>query len=277
MEHREQMLKTAAGTSIYTQEWVPDQAKAAVVLVHGLGEHSGRYAHVAGAFNRAGYAVLAMDLPGHGKTGGPLGHIPSYDLVMNLISQMVEEAKRRYPEKPVFVYGHSMGGNLVLYYGLKCNPEIAGIICTSPGLGTAEPVPAWKTLMGKLLYNMAPTMQMANGLDVTGLSHDQKVIDAYVADPLVHNKISTRLGIDMLSNGAWILAHAGEFPHIPLLLMQGSQDRIVNPALTKQFAEKTSADLTFIMWEGGYHEMHNEPQKAEVIQTMTDWMDRHLG
>ncbi len=273
MEHVEKPISLAGGKSIYTQEWKPDHAKAAVVLVHGLGEHSGRYQHVAGAFNRAGYALLAADLPGHGQTGGPRGHIPSYEVALDLISCMLDEARSRYPGLPVFLYGHSMGGNLVLYYGLQRQPNLAGMICTSPGLGVTEPVPGWKVLLGRILYNMLPAFQMDNGLDVNNLSHDPRVIEKYKNDPLVHGKVSARLGLDVIGNGEYIVAHAAEFPPIPLLLMQGSQDHIVNPPATERFAKRTGALLTYKVWDGLYHELHNEPQQGEVIAYMIGWLD----
>lgn len=275
MEHSEGKLTIPEGMCIYTQEWLPDVPKAVVLLVHGLGEHSGRYAHVAQAFNQAGYAVLSFDMPGHGHSDGVRGHIPSYDLVMKLIRQHLDEAAARFPELPRFLYGHSMGGNMVLYFCKTQKPDfLAGVMVTSPGLGTAAPVPAWKKLLGKMLFNMAPSFQMDNGLDRSGLSRDPAVEQRYSADPLVHGKISARLGMELIDAGEWIVHTAADFPPLPLLLMQGAEDRIVNPQMTKGFAEKTSAKITFKMWPGAYHELHNEPEKEQVIQTMIDWMDK---
>jgi alpha-beta hydrolase superfamily lysophospholipase len=273
MADQEQMVISRQGQKVYIQEWIPETVKGTVVLVHGLGEHVGRYEHVARAFNRANYAVMGFDLPGHGRTEGVRGHIPSYDVVMDLIAFRLADASQRFPSVPHFLYGHSLGGSLVLYYGLTRKPEVAGIICTSPGLGLAKEAPAWQVTLVKLLAKVAPSLTIANGLDLSGLSHDPAVIKAYQDDPRVHGKISLRLAMDLLGNGQWIVAHAGAFPPIPLLLMQGSQDRLVSPKATDAFARACSAHLTYKVWDGLYHELHNEFEKDETIQFMIDWMD----
>ena len=259
---------------VYTKDWIPENVKGTVVLVHGLGEHVGRYEHVAEAFNQAGYALLGFDLPGHGKTGGKLGYIPSYEVVMDLITSRLADAARRFPSVPHFLYGHSLGGNMVLYYGLTCKPDLAGIISTSPGLRMAKAPPAAQVTLVKVLAKVAPSLAIDNGLDLSGLSHDAAVIQAYQADPLVHGKISTRLALDLIGSGQWIVAHAGEFPSIPLLLLQGGSDRLVSPKATDTFARGCSARLTYKVYDGLYHELHNEFEKKEIIQLMIDWMDK---
>lgn len=261
---------------IVVYEWKADQPKAVVFLVHGLGEHAGRYDHVAVALNRAGYSLIGFDHPGHGKSDGVRGHISSYDLVFDLIDQLRQEAAKQYPGLPQFVYGHSMGGNFVLYYLYKRQPKLAGAIVTSPGLGTADPVPVWKTTLGKVLYNLAPSFQMDNGLKREGLARDPAVVAAYNADPLVHGKISARLALDMLGHGKEMIADAGAFPAVPLLLMQGSKDMLVSPPMTDQFAKGFKGDLMYKVWDGMYHELHNEPEKQQVLDTITGWLDQHM-
>ncbi|MDP3450354.1 MAG: alpha/beta hydrolase, partial [Anaerolineaceae bacterium] len=181
-----------------------------------------------------------------------------------------------FPGLPVFIYGHSLGGNLTLYYCLTQNPQIKGAIVTSPGLATAAPVPPVKLALGKLMYNLMPAMQMDNGLLRSGLSRDPEVEKIYSNDPLVHPKISARLALDLINNGKFIIDHAAEFP-IPLLLMQGTGDYIVNPPMTKTFANAAPlSKITFKEWDGYYHELHNEPEKAQVLKTITDWLDLEL-
>lgn len=277
MQHSEYEWKSSDGLKIYGQEWKPEgQVKAAIAMVHGLGEHSGRYGHVAEAFTTKGYSLTAFDLRGHGKSEGVRGHAASYDALMKDISQNVNLAKEHFPGVPVFIYGHSLGGNLALYYCLTQNPDLKGAIVTSPGLGTADPVPPAKLALGKLLYNLLPATQMDNGLQKSGLSRDPEVEKKYSADPLVHPKISARWALDLINNGKYIIEHAAEFP-IPLLLMQGSGDYIVSPPMTKAFANAAPlSKITFKLWEGFYHELHNEPEKAQVLKTMTDWLDQEL-
>lgn len=272
----ERKISLADNSCVVVYEWKAAQPKAVVLLVHGLGEHAGRYDHVAAALNQAGYSLIGFDHPGHGQSDGVRGHISSYDVVFDLIDQLRQEAAKQNPGLPQFVYGHSMGGNFVLYYLYKRQPKLAGAIVTSPGLGTADPVPAWKTTLGKVLYNLAPSFQMDNGLKREGLARDPAVVAAYNADPLVHGKISARLALDMLGHGKEMIGNAGAFPAVPLLLMQGSKDMLVSPPMTDQFAKGFKGDLTYKVWEGMYHELHNEPEKQHVLDTITGWLDQHM-
>lgn len=277
MQHSEYFWTTRDNVKIYGQEWKPEGTqKAAIALVHGLGEHSGRYEHVAEAFTTAGYSLTAFDLRGHGKSEGVRGHAASYAVLMEDITHNIDLAKEHFPGLPVFLYGHSLGGNLSLYYCLTQKPQLKGAIVTSPGLATATPVPPVKLALGKMLYNLMPSMQMDNGLLRSGLSRDPEVEKKYSTDPLVHPKISARLAMDLINAGKFIVDHAAEFP-IPLLLMQGTGDYIVNPPMTKTFANAVPlSKITYKEWDGMFHELHNEPEKAKVIKTMTDWLDLEL-
>jgi len=266
---------TSDGTSVFAQCWRPaSQPKAAVVLVHGLGEHSGRYAHVAQRFTASGYALSAMDLRGHGRTGGVRGHFPSFDTAMADINQLLDETQKLFPGASLFLYGHSLGGALVLYYGYTQKRSLHGIIATAPGLAPGTAIPPAKILAGKVLNNLAPKMTMDNGLDFDSLSHDPEVKNVYLSDPLVHKKISARLGMELLNAGIWIRSQHGNFPY-PLLLMQGSDDCIVDSALNRKFAEGLTGDVTFKLWPGMYHEIHNEFDKDQVLDFVVNWMDQH--
>lgn len=277
MQHSEYEWTSKDNVKIFGQEWKPEKKqKAAIALIHGLGEHSGRYEHVAEVFTAAGYSLTAFDLRGHGKTEGIRGHAPSIDAVMADITHNIELTREHFPGMPVFLYGHSLGGNLGLYYCLTQKPQLKGAIITSPGLGLASPIPPAKLFMAKALYALVPTLLMDNGLDRTGLSRDPEVEKKYSADPLVHGKASTRFALDVLNCGAYNLEHAGEFP-LPLLLMQGTADRIVSPQLTKAFANAAPiSKITYKEWEGFYHELHNEPEKAKVFEAMLDWIEQEL-
>ena len=284
MQHIEFIQQAPDGVQFYFQGWQPETPPAAVVcLVHGLGEHSGRYAHVAAALNDAGYALLGFDLRGHGKSGGPRGHTPSYDTLMDNIGRLLAEAAARYPGQPQFLYGHSLGGNLVLNYALRRmttlseaerSRRVAGVVATSPAIRTAQPLPPLQITLANVMNKLQPGMQMANGLALDGLARDPEVISAYTGDPLVHNKISVRLAKGMLDAGEWALAHAAEFP-LPLLLVHGTADILTSAKATEEFAAKVPGDCTLKLWPGFYHETHNEPEKAEVLAFMIDWLRAH--
>jgi alpha-beta hydrolase superfamily lysophospholipase len=276
MNHFEYSWTTGDGMRLYGQGWSPvGDTRAVISLVHGLGEHSGRYTYVADKLTRAGFAVIAFDMRGHGRSEGPRGHAASYDLILDDIAHLLKEAGERFPRIPRFLYGHSLGGNLVITYALRRQPQIAGVIATSPGLAPGEPVPAWKMTMARLLYQTIPTMSLANGLDQSNLSHDPAIIQAYQADPLVHDRISARLGMDMIEAGQYALQHARDL-HLPILLIQGSADHIVSPEMTKKFASQVHGDCTLKMCEGYYHETHNEPTKDRVILLIIEWLGKHV-
>lgn len=281
MSHIEFTRTTLDGQELYYQGWLPEaEPKATVCLVHGLGEHAGRYAHVGAALNRAGYAMLGFDQRGHGKTPGKRGVTPPFDKSLDDIKLLLDEAAKRFPAGPRFLYGHSMGGNLVLNYAIRRQPgakDIAGVVSTSPGLRTAFKPPAATVAAGKVLYRLAPNTVMPNGLELAAISRDADVVQAYKNDPLVHDRMSARLGLDILQQGEWAITHAAEFPPIPLLLVHGACDRLTSAPATEEFASKVraagKANCTLKIWPDCYHETHNDPEKAQVIQYMIDWLD----
>lgn len=269
-------LTALNGQPLYGRVWSPARPKAVIALIHGLGEHSGRYTHVAAEFNHSGYAVLACDLPGHGKTAGPRGVTPPFDQLSESCAGLLAEAEQRYPGKPRFLYGHSLGGTIVLYYTIRRNPQIAGVVSTSPALRLGGNPQRAKVAFGKLIGRLAPNIVMVNGLERQALSRDPQVVAAYADDPLVHDRVSARLGIGGIEAGAWLLAHAAEFPQVPLLLVHGTADRITSAAGTEEFASRLKGDVILKLWPGLYHETHNEPEKTAVLCDNIAWLDAHL-
>lgn len=266
--------------SIYTRRWTPlqESVRAAIVLVHGLGEHCARYDHVAAFFAEQGLATFGFDHRGHGRSGGKRGHIPSYERAMQDIDHFLEEARRAYPDAPLFLYGHSMGGNMVLYYALARQPRnLRGVICTSPGLAVGTPLSPALQAVARVLYVVTPSFTMPNGLNLSHLSHDAQVVEAYQKDPLVTPMVSARVGLEMMDKGKWILEHAEDFP-LPLLLLQGGAERIVSPDAVRAFACRVPPErITYREWEHLYHELHNEPEKEEVLNTMLAWLNRQIS
>lgn len=271
--HEEFYWQSKPGQKIFAQAWVPAQVQGVVALVHGLGEHSGRYAHVARRFNEAGLAVFALDLPGHGRTEGKRG-VGSFEACFNEVDHLLGEARQRFPNQPIFLYGHSMGAAITLKYILARKPKISGAIITSPPLAAVSVSPV-KYNLARILSRITPDLTMANGLNVQHISRDAQVVSAYQADPLVHPQISTRLGWDLLSAGDWIRVHAAELT-LPLLLVHGSSDLICNSSGSQDFAGRAPASLvTLKLWDGLYHETHNDPEKDEVLAYSLAWIIQH--
>ena len=265
--------------TFYIQGWEPERkAKAVICLVHGLGEHTGRYAHVGKAFNEAGYALFGFDLRGHGQTGGPRGHIPSLDVAMQDIRQFVQFQSQNHAGPPVFLYGHSLGGLLTLAYALQYPEGLRGVIVTGAGLRSALQEQKAKIALVKLLGSLMPTMIIKSELEIAALSRDTDVVQAYVDDPLVHDKASLGLGKAGLSAIDLCFARARTFKP-PLLIMHGKADRITYPSGSEDFARlagETNKDVTLKLWDGLYHEIHNEPEQKEVFKVMIEWMEGHL-
>jgi alpha-beta hydrolase superfamily lysophospholipase len=277
MKHFESSWQNRQGLKFHVQGWEPEtDPKAIIALIHGLGEHTDRYGHVGEAFTRAGLALAGFDLRGHGRSGGPRGHFPSLQAVMRDISEFFTFLHGRYPQDlPFFLYGHSLGGLLTLAYALHNKPAVNGVIVTSPGLRSALQSQKFKILMARLLGSLAPGLTLSSGLDAATISRDPRVVEAYVHDPWVHDKTSMGFGKAALEAIDFVFAHASEFP-APLLVMHGTADQLAFPSGSQDLVKLVPGDVTLKLWDGLYHETHNEPEQARVLQTSIDWMNAHL-
>ena len=279
--------QTVDGLSLFGQEWTSVHSiKGVVCLVHGLGEHSSRYTHVAQALTEAGYNLLAIDLRGHGRSGGKRGHAPSFEAYMQDIDYLVEDARRRYPGQPLFIYGHSLGGLLALNYILRRQPALAGVIVSAPGIRSLLLTQKVKVTLVRSLGVILPTLSLPTGLDATLLSHDPQVVHAYQHDPLVHGVTTLAMARANIEAIPWMLKHAREM-RAPLLVMHGSADCLVYPEGSRELVGLVSgsvpvgasrpADVTLKIWDGAYHEIHNEPDKAQVLAYLINWLNAHLS
>jgi acylglycerol lipase len=269
--------KSRDGLEIYALDWPASvKPKAVICLVHGYGEHINRYHHVAAALNAACYSMLGMDLRGHGQSQGPRGHTPSYDALMDDIEDLLAQAAQRYPNTPQILYGHSMGGNLVTNFILRRNNNLACAVITGPWFKLAFQPPASQVVLGQIMNRVAPGFTQTSPLNASNLSHDTDIVKSYETDPLVHAKISARLFVVIYESGLWALDHASELS-IPVLQMHGAADPITSVDASREFAQKAGQKVTFVSWEGLYHEIHNEPQKDEVIKTTVTWLDKEIG
>ena len=274
MQQKQDQITASDNVQLFWRAWEPDvPARATVCLVHGIGEHSGRYEHVAAAFTGAGLAFHAIDLRGHGRSEGPRGHTPSLTQWLDDIELMLSRAN---PEKPRFLYGHSLGGPLALCFGLHRPEKLSGVIVTGPSLRISAEVPPVKAFMGRVMANILPTFSQRSGLIAADLSHDPLVVQAYVDDPMVHDWVSSRLFVDMVAAGEEALERAADF-RLPVFLIQGELDRLCDPAATEEFyAAVGSADKTMHIWPGLFHEVHNEPEKDQVLREMVEWVLAHI-
>ena len=277
MIHYETSWTTDDSQSLFCQGWEPEgELRAVVCLVHGLGEHSGRYTHVADFFTRARYAVITFDLRGHGKSGGVRGHSDSFEAFMKDIDLLFQEAEARHAGKPRFLYGHSLGGLLVLNYALRRKPQVVGVIATSPGLHSPLTQQKAKIAFARTAAVLLPKMSLSTGLDANTISRDPAVVQVYMEDPLVHGVTTLAMTKACLDAIPWAFQHASEFA-VPLLLVHGTGDQLTYASGSQEFARLVKGDCTLKLWEGLFHETHNEPEKEQVLAYTLGWMDSQLA
>ncbi len=271
----EQFITSKDGIQLYTADWNMPNPKAVICLIHGFGEHINRYHHVADFYNKNGFAVVGMDSRGHGKSDGKRGHTPQYEAYMNDIEGFIDDAKSRYKNIPVFLYGHSMGGNLVLNFILKRQTVLAGAIVTGPWIKLAFEPKAIMITLGKIMRSIYPTMTQGSGLVASSISSDPSVVEAYVNDPLVHSSITASAGMAMTEAAAWLNEYSGDVP-LPLLIMHGTVDKLTSQPASEAFFKRVKGDVKYKKWEGMYHEIHNEPNKMEVFNYTLGWLDSKI-
>nr|AYQ75679.1 lysophospholipase [Cohnella candidum] len=240
-----------------------------------MGEHTGRYVHVAEWFTARSYAVLGFDQLGHGRTDGKRGHTDSYEDLLEGIDRMLEEADRRFPGKPIFLWGHSMGGNLTLNYALRRKPDVAGVVVLSPWLKLAFDPPALTVIAARLLEKVYPKFTNDRPFDPTHLTSDPEMLVKLREDRRGHGMITARFFFGVHRAGRWALEHAQELA-LPLLLMQGDADRVTSIAASRKFAERAGSLCTFREWPGFRHELHNERGREDVFRVIDDWSRERL-
>jgi len=260
----------SGNTALYSFN-TSEAPKAVILLVHGLGEHVGRYEGWAARFNERGVALRAFDLPGHGNSEGRRGVMPFPEKVFDTIDKISEEIVSEFPGVPFFLYGHSLGGGIVLNYLVRRRPELTGAIVTSSWLLLTETPPRAKALLANVAKKLMPGFTQPSGLKTEFLSRDPEIVTAYRKDPLVHEQISAGLYGWVSYAAAETLARASEIS-VPLLLVHGRNDMIISPASSVRVAE-AAPRATLKLWDEGYHELHNDLLKDEHFDFITEWID----
>jgi acylglycerol lipase len=256
---------------LHLKNWSSPQAQAALLIVHGMGEHSARYQHVAEYFVQADYQVWAYDQRGHGMSEGQRGHVPHADQLHKDLESVIDYVRAHSPNLPLVLYGHSMGGNVALSYALKRPFPGVALVLTGPWIQLAFAPPAWKISAAKWLNALSPSLSLANELDTNMLSRDTAVVAAYNSDPLVHDRISARMGYSLMQTANWLNTWEGTVP-VPTLIMHGSEDGLTSFAASKAFAARVKGNISFKDWPGLYHEIHNEPEKQAVLDHVFHWL-----
>ncbi len=260
----------------FYHSWAPDSMSpwAALTLVHGFGNHGGRFAGIGTSLASFGIAVQAIDLIGHGRSPGRRGCIDSYDQLLDDVCVSLQHSKESFPRTPQFLFGHSMGGNLVLNLALRRPEELSGahgLIVSSPMLRAGAMPKQHIMNAGRWLASKIPNWRIKAPVEVAKLSQDRRAQDAFLRDRLVHRNMSLRLASNLVDSGGWALEHASLL-QTKTLLMHGSEDTLTCPTSTQAFAEASKGMATFRLWNGCRHDLHDELQRERVFDYMTRWI-----
>jgi alpha-beta hydrolase superfamily lysophospholipase len=262
-------------TNLYGQAWLPEQLpRAVIVIAHGLAEHCGRYAALAGRLVEDGFAVYAMDHRGHGRSGGPRANVEYFDYLVSDLGTFVGRAQRDHPGAPVILLGHSMGGAIALGCALKYEEALRALVLSAPALAVAEQPSLLKLLMVKMLSSLRPDTGVLT-IPARAISRDPDVVSAYEADPLVfHGAIPARTVAELFGAMQALQLKAHEL-RLPVLIQHGSADELVPLSATRPVYEQISLAKrrTLLIYDGLYHEIYNEPEKDRVIRDLGDWLD----
>lgn len=259
------------GRKFHGVTWQPAHYDRVMVVIHGIGEHVERYAPLAEFFNGEGYLVTGIDHFGHGQSDGQRGDALPLEAIFDYLEAFLQYTGSAHPA-PMVLYGHSMGGGLLTGLLLHRQPDVQAAVISAPALLLPQKPNALLRGVLKAGASLLPHLRVKAPLDINKISHDESEVEKFRNDPLRHPYASLRLMHILVSNGRWCLRHAYRL-QIPTLLMHGDADAFTSVDGSRQFAQKAPDKLvTYKEWNDLFHEMHNEPQRAEIFQFMAGWL-----
>ena len=276
IQHREYEWIAAGNKKIYGQSWQPaagEKPVAVVIIIHGLGEHSGRYARWAGLFVQQGMAVLSQDMTGNGRSEGRRGHSRNYQKLMGQIDFIISRSEELFPEVPAILYGHSWGGNLAANYAMSKDPAVRAIIISSPWLRLGFDIPWYHKLLSRTMTPILPSLLIKSDAKSGNRCHDPVINEEAKNDPLNHRQISLKMYQITSIQGLYALKNIYKINR-PLLIMHGSGDVTTSPSASEEMARNTSPLTTLKIWEGLYHELHSEYEYKEIFRFVMEWLKK---
>ncbi len=261
---------------IFERSWICENAKGVVLLTHGVAEHSGRYDHVAQSLVAGGYTTVAFDLRGHGQSSGKRNYIKSFQDHLNDLATEIIRTKAAFPDLPLFLFGHSMGGGIVTLFTIERQPDVKGILLSGPSVKVSDDISPLLQKISGLISAILPKLPVIT-LESHDISKDPDIVKAYDEDPLNYRGgILARTGAEILNATKKITAQADSIS-LPILIMHGSADKLADISGSKMLYEKVSStDKTLKIYDGLYHEILNEPEQDQVKADMLAWLDAHI-
>lgn len=276
MKHNDGFFKGPRDLNIYYQGWLPEgNPKAVLIVVHGLAEHSGRYMNLVNRFVPQGYAVYGIDHIGHGKSDGTRVYVECFEEFTGTLKTYLNMIKKLQPEKPIFLIGHSMGALISAVFLLDHQDGLTGAVLSGISAKVPDNIPQAVIIIGRIFSSLMPKFGLI-ALEKEAISRDPKVVKAYIADPLVcKEKTTARLAVELLRGMQRITAEAAKIT-LPVLIVHGSADRLVNPEGAQMLYEKVrSTDKSIQIYPGLYHEVFNEPEHEKVLLDVENWLEAH--
>ena len=273
----EETVSAVDGLRLYVRRHAGEQARGEVIIVHGFGEHSGRYAALTDHLVRNRYSITAYDHRGHGLSDGLPGHVDRFDEYEDDLDKVVASVRARGQNRNLFLIGHSMGGLVSLRYLAQKGAGIAAGVMSAPLIELAVHAPAHKLMIARVGARVAPRMRLGNEIDPAVLSRDPSVGAAYAADPLVNRVVSPRWFTEATRAMEEVKQWAPRLT-MPLLVLHGTEDKLASVEATRRLFEELGAtDKQLGIYQGYYHELFNEPEKQQIFDRVTDWLDAHNG
>ena len=277
MEHTEGIFRGVRDKKIYYQAYLPKgDIRGSIIIVHGLGEHSGRYDNVVDYLVPKGFAIYGFDLLGHGKSDGKREFVEKYEDFTETLTNYKNKVKSWQPGKSLFLLGHSMGGLIATEYLIDHSHDFEGAIISAPLITVSDNINKFTIISGKILSAIAPTFGIT-ALDPKAISRDPKVVNEYINDPLVYQgKTTARLSVELLKAIMRVNAEVSRIA-VPFIVLQGSDDRLVNPQGAKMLHERAgSQDKSIRIYDGLYHEVFNEPERDQVLADVASWLNARV-
>jgi len=275
IDHQAGLFHAADGIQLLEQTWQPRRVSGVVALVHGVAEHTGRYDQLAHDLCAAGYALTAFDLRGHGRSEGQRALVRSFDAHLSDLALFMERARSRAAGQPLFLMGHSMGGQIAALYAIERQPELNGLVLSAPAVCAGLDAPPFLLVLLRALRALAPGLPLLK-LRSHGLSQNTGVVATYDSDPLVYRGgLPTATLLAFRDASQRIQAQLGRLT-LPLLVLQGLADPIVPPEGSRALMQAVgSSDKTLHLYEGMLHEVLNEPRRDQVVADLLAWLSAH--
>ena len=276
-QHRSGTFTGGDGLALYYQAWLPSSpARATLINLHGLGDHSGLYPSIATHFPARGFAVYAYDMRGNGRSPGQRAYLESWADYRGDLHAFLAKVREWEPGLPVFVLGHSLGALVVLEYALHFPTALGGVIAAAPPLGKVG-VPPLLMALGRVMSRIWPRFSLEVGMDLSGLARDPSVIQTVLADPLFHRRGTARLSTEVTAAISRVQARAGDLA-VPLLIVHGSADRMVPPDGSREFFQKVRYPIReFREYPGAYHGLFADWDQEHVLADVERWLNLRLA